>query len=84
VSDSGMFWCMLKYLTRITVDPEQCGGRPCIRGMRVQVKDILGMLADGMSEADILEYYEDLEHEDILACYEFGASRSNHPILKAS
>ena len=75
---------MQKYVDRITIDPEQCGGKPCIRGMRIRVRDVLSMLADGMSEEDIIDYFEDLEHEDLLACYEFAASQSDHSILKAS
>jgi len=53
---------------RITFDPEQCGGRPCIRGMRIRVKDVLEMLAGGASERQILEDFPDLEPEDLRAC----------------
>jgi len=58
----------MNYLDRVTFDPEQCGGRPCIRGMRIRVKDVLDMLAAGASEAQILADYPDLEAEDIRAC----------------
>jgi uncharacterized protein (DUF433 family) len=75
---------MLKYTDRITIDPEQCGGRPCIRGIRIRVTDILEMLADDMSEKEILEGYSYLEHEDILAALEFAAAQSNHPVLQSS
>ena len=51
--------------SRITVDPEQMGGVPCIRGLRIPVATVVGMIADGMSEADILAHYPDLESEDI-------------------
>jgi uncharacterized protein (DUF433 family) len=72
----------MKYLDRITFDPEQCGGRPCIRGMRIRVKDVLEMLAGGASEAQILEDFPYLEAEDIRACLEFAASEMDHAILK--
>jgi uncharacterized protein (DUF433 family) len=55
-------------MNRITVDPEQCGGRPCVRGMRIRVKDVLDMLAEGATEPAILSDYPDLEQEDIRAC----------------
>ncbi len=54
-------------LNRITVDPEICGGRPCIRGRRVRVKDVLDMLAGGATRAEILEDYPYLEDADITA-----------------
>jgi len=52
---------------RITVDPEQCGGRPCIRGMRIRVSDVLDLLASGLTADQILEEMPDLEPEDIQA-----------------
>ena len=58
-------------MDRITINPNQCGDRPCIRGMRIRVKDVLDMLAGGASETEILEDYPDLEAQDIrasLAC----------------
>jgi uncharacterized protein (DUF433 family) len=55
-------------MERITFNPEQCSGRPCIRGMRIRVKDVLDMLAAGVSEAEILGDYPDLEPADIRAC----------------
>jgi len=57
-------------LDRITVDPEVCGGRPCIRGLRIRVKDILVMLADGATSEDILRDYPYLEAADIAATLE--------------
>jgi len=51
--------------TRITVNPNQMGGVPCIRGLRIPVATVVGMVADGMSEEDILKAFPDLEHEDI-------------------
>jgi uncharacterized protein (DUF433 family) len=71
----------VKYANRITFDPEQCGGRPCIRHYRIRVKDVLDMLAGGASEAEILKEYDFLESEDIRACYEFAAERVDFPIL---
>ncbi len=52
---------------RITVDPEQCGGRPCIRGMRIRVSDVLDLLASGLTPDEILAEMPDLELEDIRA-----------------
>jgi uncharacterized protein (DUF433 family) len=74
----------VKHLDRITFDPEQCGGRPCIRGMRIRVKDVLEMLAGGASEAEILKDFPYLEAEDIRACLGFAASEMDHAILKVA
>ncbi len=71
----------MSLLDRITFDPDQCGGRPCIRGLRVRVKDVLEMLAGGASEAEILESYPYLEREDILAALEYAARQVDHAIL---
>lgn len=59
--------------TRITVDPEQMGGVPCIRGMRIPVATVLGMLADGMTEAEILDAYPDLQPEDVQEALRYAA-----------
>jgi uncharacterized protein (DUF433 family) len=64
----------MKHADRITFNPEQCGGRPCIRGMRIRVKDVLEMLAAGVPESEILDNFPDLEPEDIRACLEFAAA----------
>ena len=72
------------YLDRITSSPTQCGGRPCIRGMRIRVKDVLEMLGAGMSEQDILREFPYLESEDIRAALQFAASLSDSPILRAA
>ena len=61
----------MKHLDRITIDPEQCGGRPCIRGLRIRVKDILDLLAAGVAQETILRDYPYLEPEDIQAALEF-------------
>jgi uncharacterized protein (DUF433 family) len=60
---------------RITIDPEQCGGRPCIRHYRIRVKDILDMLADGVSIDEILEDFSFLDREDIFACIRYAADQ---------
>ena len=68
---------------RITVNPQQCGGRPCIRGMRIRVTDVLDLLAHGLSPEQILAEHPDLEAEDIRACLRFASNRLNHPVLAA-
>ena len=62
---------------RITTNPRQCGGRPCIRGMRIRVVDVLEMLAEGVSTAEILSDFPDLESEDIQASLLFAARRAD-------
>ena len=59
---------------RITFNPNQCGGRPCIRGMRIRVKDVLDLLAAKVPESEILEDYPYLEPDDIAACLEYAAA----------
>ncbi|QIS15960.1 DUF433 domain-containing protein [Nocardia arthritidis] len=71
-------------MSRITFDPNQCGGRPCIRGMRIRVKDVLELLAAGETEDSILADYPYLEREDIRACLEFAAAEIDHPILRTA
>ncbi len=74
---------MNKLASRITVNPRQCGGRPCIRGMRVRVSDVLDLLASGLSHEQILDEMPDLEAEDISAALQFAAHRIDHPTLAA-
>ena len=74
----------MNYLDRITVDPEQCGGRPCIRGMRIRVKDILDMLGGGASEQEILRDFPYLEAADIRASLQYAAAQANHAVLRAA
>jgi len=62
---------------RITFNPKQCGGHPCIRGMRIRVTDLLEMLGEGVSVDEILADFPDLEREDIQACLKFAAKRSD-------
>ena len=64
---------------RITVDAKQCGGRPCIRGMRIRVNDVLDLLANGLSPEQVVEELPDLELLDIRACLEFASRRDDHP-----
>ena len=71
----------MTYLDRITFDPEQCGGRPCIRHYRLRVKDVLDLLAARVPEAEILADYPFLETEDIQACLQYAAAEVNHPVL---
>jgi len=68
---------------RITVDPEQCGGRPCIRGTRIRVTDVLDLLAHGLTAEDVLRELPDLEPDDILACLRFASRRIDHPVVAA-
>jgi len=70
-------------LERITIDPEQCGGRPCIRGMRISVTDVLQLLAAGETPAAILAEYPYLELDDIAASLHYAARRLDHPVLAA-
>ena len=71
-------------MNRITINPAQCGGRPCIRGMRIRVKDVLDMLAGGASEAEILEDYPDLETADIRACLAYAAAQLGRTVIVAA
>ncbi|MBK7421783.1 MAG: DUF433 domain-containing protein [Propionivibrio sp.] len=64
-------------LDRITIEPGKCGGKPCIRGMRIRVSDLLEMLGEGVSMEEILADFPDLEREDILASLQFAARRSD-------
>lgn len=74
----------MSQLHRITIRPEQCGGRPCIRGLRVRVKDVLDLLASGASHDEILADYPYLEPEDITAALEFAAKQSDHPVMRVA
>lgn len=71
------------YLDRITLNPEQCGGRPCIRGTRLRVCDILELLAAGASIEEILEDYP-IEKEDVLAALHYAARQTDHAVLKVA
>lgn len=71
-------------LSRITTNPQVCLGKPCIRGMRIRVKDILDLLSAGASRAEILKDYPYLEDEDISAALAYAAAQSDHPILRVA
>ena len=72
---------MNSLLGRISIDPEVCGGKPCIRGTRLWVSLILDFLADGMTEAELLEEYPQLTHQDVMAAIAYGAEMSRERIL---
>jgi uncharacterized protein (DUF433 family)/predicted RNase H-like HicB family nuclease len=75
---------MINLAERISGDPEQCGGRPCVRGMRIPVSDVLDLLADGLTPKQIIEELPDLEPEDVAACLRFASRRLDHPVLGVS
>jgi len=68
---------------RITSDPNKCGGRPCIRGLRIRVSDILDLLANGLTSQQVIEELPDLELADIEAALRFASRRVDHPIVAA-
>ena len=72
---------MSQLLDRITINSAQCGGRPCIRGMRIRVTDILDLYAAGLDAAHILEELPDLEPEDLQAALLYAARKLDHPML---
>ena len=74
---------MANLMDRITINPEQCGGRPCIRGMRIRVIDILDLYAAGLSPEQILDELPDLEAEDLKAALQYAARRLDHPVIAA-
>jgi len=84
-----MFTIMPKFvkkatmLERITISPEQCGGKPCIRGMRIRVTDVLELLANGLTQEQVVEELE-IELEDVQACLHYAVIKLNHPVLIAA
>ncbi len=74
----------MNYRERITIEPGKCGGKPCIRGMRVTVYDVLEYLASGMTSAEILADFPYLAAEDIQACLAYAADREKHQIAIAA
>ena len=74
---------MVTLRDRITIDPKQCGGRPCIRGMRIRVVDVLDLFASGLDAAQILDEMPDLEADDLRACLMYARRRIDHPLLAA-
>ncbi len=73
----------LERLKRITVEEGKCGGRPCIRGQRIRVTDVLELLASGASFDEILKDYAFLEREDILAAIDYAAHQTDHVVIQA-
>jgi uncharacterized protein (DUF433 family) len=69
--------------SRITIQTEHCGGRPCIRGLRIRVIDVLDLLANGLTHQDILAEFPELESEDIVAAIHFARNKIDHPIVAA-
>ncbi|MEA5515697.1 DUF433 domain-containing protein [Nodularia sp. UHCC 0506] len=74
---------MSNLLARITVNPKQCGGRPCIRGMRIRVTDVLDLFASGLTAEEIIEDLPDLEPDDLKAALLYASRKLNHPVLVA-
>jgi uncharacterized protein (DUF433 family) len=72
---------MNSLLDRVSIDPAICGGKPCIRGTRIWVSLVLDLLADGMSETELLSEYPALSHQDVLAPLAFGAEMSRERVL---
>jgi uncharacterized protein (DUF433 family) len=70
-------------LKRITIEPDKCGGKPCVRGLRIRVVDILQLLSSGASFEEILTDYPFLEREDILAALEYAAVQADHIVLQS-
>ena len=71
-------------LTRITVNPQQCGGKPCVRGMRIRITDVLDLLANGLTSEQVLSEMPDLELDDIKACLVYASLKLNHPVVIAA
>ncbi|MFM7571690.1 MAG: DUF433 domain-containing protein [Snowella sp.] len=74
---------MSQLLERITINPKQCGGRPCIRGMRIRVSDVLDLFAAGLSADEILAEMPDFEADDLKAALFYASRKLNHPVLVA-
>ncbi len=72
---------MVDYHRIITIEPGKRGGKPCIRGIRISVGDVLGWLAAGMTHAQIVDDYPDLTEEDILACLAYAADKERHLMI---
>jgi len=74
----------VNYRDRITLEPGKRSGKPCIRGLRITVYDVLGYLASGMSINEVLDDFTDLEREDILACLAYAADPHHSVVLKSA
>ena len=71
-------------INRITVNSEQCGGKPCVRNMRIRVVDVIALMANGLSSTEVLEELPDLTQEDIQACLMYAMLKLDHPVIKAA
>ena len=74
----------MRRINRITIDRDQCGGRPCIRGMRIRVQDVLDMLAGGATQDEILADFPYLEADDIRACLAYAAASLGDTVVIAA
>ena len=74
---------MADWKSRITFNPRQCGGRPCIRGMRIRVIDVLDLLAAGLSRDEVLQDLPDLEAQDIDVVLHYARERLDYPVVAA-
>jgi len=74
---------MSDLLDRITVNPDQCGGRPCVRGMRIRVIDVLDLLAAGLTQDEVVQELPDLEPDDVRACLAYASRHLDHPVVAA-
>lgn len=72
---------MSDLISRITINPKQCGGRPCIRGMRIRVSDVLDLFANGLTAEEILSELPDLEADDVRAALQYASRNFDHPVL---
>ena len=72
---------MSPLLERISIDPRICGGKPCIKGTRIWVSFILDFLADDMTEAELLDQYPGLTHQDVLAAIAYGAEAAREQVI---
>jgi uncharacterized protein (DUF433 family) len=72
----------LSLLQRITIEPGKCGGRPCMRGKRMRVTDVLELLASGASVDEIVEDYTTLERADVLAALAYAALQTSHTVIR--
>ena len=75
---------MAQLLERITIEADKCGGKPCIRGIRIRVSDVLGLLANGLTAEEILQQFPYLEPEDISACLEYAARQVDQLVARTA
>ncbi len=71
-------------LDRITIEPGKCGGRPCIRGSRMRVSDVLGLIANGASVEEVLAVHPSLERDDLLAAIAYAAVQMSHAVVRVA